>query len=176
MSHMTDNIAVLVSAVAVASVACVTDLRSRRIPNSLTLGAAFAGLLFHLISDGFNGLWFAGAGWLTGMALFLPLFLLRGMGGGDVKLVAALGVWLGAVSVFWVVMYASIAGAVIGVAVALRHQYLRTAFENIKTLLVSWALIGPRPVPELTIESSTAPKLAYALPILVGTVASIWLQ
>src|SRR6187402_2302320 len=79
----------------IALAACMTDLRTRRVPNALTLGAALAAVAFHAATSAGSGLLFAVLGWGVGLLMFLPLFALRGIGGGDVKLLAALGAWLG---------------------------------------------------------------------------------
>jgi hypothetical protein len=54
--------------------------------------------------------------------------------------------------------------------------YLPTALRNIWLLLCHWRVAGLRSLPELTIDGSSAPKLAYAVPIFVGTVAVVWLR
>ena len=79
---------------ALAALACVSDLRTRRIPNALTFGAALRAGRFtcHRRRDGRGR---SLGGWLLGVVLFFPLFALRGLGAGDVKLLAALGAWLG---------------------------------------------------------------------------------
>jgi prepilin peptidase CpaA len=159
---------------AVGVLACIIDVRTRRIPNVLTFGAALAALLFHVSIGGWRGLAFAAGGWALGLALFLPFFLLRGMGGGDVKLLAALGAWLGAMQVIWLALFASIAGGVMALIVALSSGHLRQMFRNLGTMLLFWYVAGPRPVPEQTLERSGSPRLAYAIPILVGTVITLW--
>lgn len=168
----------LVSAVALAVglVACVTDVRSRRVPNLLTFGAAAAALGYHGWSAGGHGLALAGSGWLVGALLFMPFFLLGGMGAGDVKLLAALGAWLGPGDVLWLAIYTSLAGGALGVAVALRRRYLRTALRNIRGLVQYWRAEGLRPAPGLTLDDADAPRLAYAIPILAGTLVTLWLQ
>src|SRR4029077_1547550 len=60
----------------VASLACVTDLRTRRIPNVLTFGAALAGLLYQLVSGGIDGLGDGALGWLVGAVIFILPFAL----------------------------------------------------------------------------------------------------
>jgi prepilin peptidase CpaA len=172
MSH--DFIAVIALAIGLA--ACVTDVRSRRIPNVLTFGAAAAGLVAHGAFDGFQGLLTGGAGWLVGAAVFIPFFLLGGMGAGDVKLLAALGAWLGPRDVFWLAIYASLAGGVMAIAVATATGYLRTAVMNVYRLIAYWCLVGPRPLPAVTLERTEGPRLAYALPIFAGTVTTLWLR
>ena len=154
--------------------ACITDVRTRRIPNLLTFGAAAAGLIFHVLAGGWQGLALAAGGWAVGLALFLPLFLLRGMGAGDVKLVAALGAWLGPLQVVWLALFASIAGGVIALFVAISKGHLRAMFRNIAAMVLFWYVAGPKPVPDQTLERSGSPRLAYAIPIFVGTVITLW--
>jgi len=157
-------------------VACVFDVRTRRIPNVLTLSGAVAGLLYHLATSGLGGLQTAAAGWILGLLLLLPYFALGGMGGGDVKLVAALGAWLGPWETFWLAMYAGIAGGVLGLMVAVSHGYVRRAVANVSTIFGYWAVAGLKPVPGMTLETSKSPRLAFAIPILAGTMVTLWLR
>jgi prepilin peptidase CpaA len=159
----------------ISLVACVTDLRTRRIPNLLTFSAALAGLAFQIGNGGLSGGLLAGGGWLTGLALFLPVFALGGMGGGDVKLLAALGAWLGPYETLYLALYSAVAGGALALVVAFGRGYLRTALANIVAMLRFWQSAGLRPVPDLTLDTPTAPRLAYAVPMLVGTVATLWL-
>jgi prepilin peptidase CpaA len=161
--------------ISIGLAACVLDVRTRRIPNALTLSAAVAGLLYHGATSGTDGLQTAAAGWLLGLLLLLPYFALGGMGGGDVKLVAALGAWLGPWETFWLAMYAGIAGGVIGLFVALAHRYLRQALTNISFIFGYWATTGIKAVPGMTLDTSASPRLAFAIPILAGTLVTLWL-
>jgi prepilin peptidase CpaA len=160
--------------VSIGVAACVFDVRTRRIPNWLTLGAALAGLLVQTVSGGADGALAASGGWAVGLLLFLPFFLLGGMGGGDVKLLAALGAWLGPRDAIWLAVYASIAGGVLAVVVALARGYLSTALRNVAAMAAYWRTVGLRPVPDLTLESPAAPRLAYAIPILAGVLVTLW--
>ena len=164
------------AAVALGLAACVTDLRSRRIPNVLTFGAAALALVYHAAAGGWYGLGWGAAGWLAGAALFFPVFALGGMGGGDVKLLGALGAWLGPGEALYVGLYGAIAGGVMALAIGLARGYLRTAFSNLYFLAVSWRVGGVRPVPELTLETSKSPRLAYALPVFAGLAVTLWLR
>ena len=164
------------AAVLVALAACVTDLRSRKIPNMLTLGAAIAAFAYGAVSGGWPGLGWAVAGWAAGLAVFLPFFLLRGIGGGDVKLMAALGAWLGPITALWVGAFAGLAGGPLALLVAASSGYLKQAFSNVWGLLTFWRVMGLKAHPALTLETTTAPRLPYALPILVGLVVTLWLR
>ncbi len=158
----------------VGVIACVTDVRSRRIPNVLTFAAAGAGIVFHSLTAGWGGLQLSVTGWGTGVLLFLPFFLLKGMGAGDVKLLAALGAWLGPMQTVWLALFTSISGGVLALVVASVRGYLGTVFRNLGQMLLFWYVAGPRPVPEQTLDQSKSPRLAYAIPILVGTVITLW--
>ncbi len=85
----------VLAAVGLTATALATDLRWRRIPNKLTVPAFVAALVFYTAAYGQPGLWFALAGFLLGFGMLLVLWLLGGGGGGDVKLMGALGAWLG---------------------------------------------------------------------------------
>ena len=114
------------------------------------------------------------AGCLVGGAIFFLPFALGGLGGGDVKLLAALGAWAGPADALWIALYSGVAGGVLAIVTALANGYLRTALANVSRLLVHWGQVGITPLPDLTLEKSAAPKLAYALPILCGTVVTLW--
>lgn len=75
--------------------AAATDLRMRRIPNYLTVPAALLGLAFHTFSSSGIGILSSLGGFAVGFCLLLLPSLLGGGGMGDVKLLAALGAWLG---------------------------------------------------------------------------------
>src|SRR5690606_6853686 len=142
--------------------AVVWDLRTRRIPNVLTFGAAAAALAYALAQGGPSALAWAFGGWLLGAALFFPLFALGGMGAGDVKLLAALGAWLGPVDVIWLAIFSSIAGGALAIAVSLYYGYLRQAGRNLWLMLAHWRVAGIRPVAGVTLRESKGPRLAYA--------------
>jgi prepilin peptidase CpaA len=161
---------------ALAAAACVTDVTSRRIPNVLTFGAALGALLVRGWLFGATGVIDAAGGWITGFVILFPLFFVRGLGAGDVKLVAALGAWLGPGDALWLALYTAVAGGVIGIVYAMYRGYLRTAFSNLAVIGNHWMYSGFRPVPGLTLDNAERPKLPYALPIFIGAVLTLWLQ
>jgi prepilin peptidase CpaA len=165
-----------ISIVCVTALACAIDLRERRIPNWLTFGAALTGVAYQLYMHGMHGLMTGGAGWLVGMAVFFLPFALGGLGAGDVKLVAALGAWLGPYEIVWLALYTAIAGAVLALGVSLVRGYLQQALSNIWLLLMHLRMEGFRPLPELTIHHGKGPKLAYGVAIFAGTMVTIWVR
>lgn len=167
---MTVEIAALVLSITAAA----TDLRGARIPNLLTFGAAGLGLAFHAAMPGGQGLTASAIGLAAGLAVFFPFFALGAMGAGDVKLMAALGAWLGWQPTIYVALYGALAGGVLGVFVSLLAGYTMTAVSNVRALLTHWWLTGIRPLPALTLESGTGLRLPYAIPILAGVVVTVW--
>jgi prepilin peptidase CpaA len=164
------------AALAVGLAACATDLRRARIPNALTLSAIALGVIFHSSAPAGHGIAAAGLGLIAGLLVFFPIFALGAMGGGDVKLMAALGTWLGWEAALQIALYGAAAGGVLAVIVSVWHGYLRRALSNVRTLLTHWVLTGVRPLPELTLESGNGLRLPYALPIMAGLVVTLWRQ
>jgi prepilin peptidase CpaA len=163
--------------VAVLGVACaavVFDVRTRRIPNGLTFGSTLMALAYAAAHGGWNGIGTAAAGWGVGVVLFFPFFALGGMGAGDVKLLAALGAWLGPVNSIWVAMFAGMTGGVLGLLVAFARGYLSTAISNLWLMLMHWRVEGLSRVPGVTLNDSKSPRLAYAIPIAIGLVCTLW--
>jgi prepilin peptidase CpaA len=142
----------------------------------LTFGGAAIAIAFSVFMHGAAGLWISVGGWLAGTALFLPFWLLGGMGAGDVKLLACLGAWLGPEATLWAALYASVAGGVMAVAMALATGYLGEAVLNVRMLLAHFWTSGLKPLSPLTLQGSRGPRLPYALPIAAGVVAAIWLR
>lgn len=160
----------------VVGAAAVIDVRSRRIPNVLTFGAAAAALLYASWTAGLHGLALSAGGWAVGIALFLPMFLLRGMGAGDVKLLGAVGGWLGPAGVLYAGLYSVLAGGVLALIVGAIHGYLGKALSNLWGLLMFWRTAGIQPLPGLTIDDAPGPRLAYGVAIAAGTCAAVWLK
>jgi len=163
-------------AVAVALVACVFDLRRRRIPNVLTFGAALAAFIVSALTGGPAAVGASAGGWIVAAAVWLPFYLLGGMGAGDVKLMAAIGAWLGPAAAIHVALYTAMAGGVLALTIACVQGSLRQTFSNLQMLFLHWRVVGFAPHAELTLQTATGPHLPYAIPILMGTVLATWIR
>src|SRR5712675_987614 len=95
---------------AILAVAVHGDIRSHRIPNSLSLSALVAGLAFQLVEHGLQGVTSGLLGAGVGLACFAPFYVCRAMGAGDVKLLAAVGAVLGPQGAFLAAVFALLAG------------------------------------------------------------------
>ncbi|MEZ5354293.1 MAG: A24 family peptidase [Bryobacteraceae bacterium] len=154
-------------------VAAIWDWRLRIIPNWITVPVAAAGLAAQVWLGGTAGLQQAAAGMGVAFLITVPLFVLRALGGGDVKLMAASGVLLGPSQFGVLFIVNAIAGGVIAIVYALAKGRLGGTLRNVGTILQSIGR-GQAPVdakPELDIahpEALTMPRgTIYAVCALI---------
>ncbi|WBY02597.1 A24 family peptidase [Ramlibacter tataouinensis] len=156
-------------------VAAVIDWRTMRIPNWLTVGGMAWGLFYnaaHATSIG-AGLMASAGGLATGLALLLPLYVLRVMGAGDVKLMAAVGAVVGVPAVLHAMLWSLVAGGAAAIGYALYLRAFGRMATNVAAIAQSMAfaaLVGLRPDPALTGRASVG-KLPFGVGIALGTVA-----
>jgi prepilin peptidase CpaA len=165
-----------IAVVGIVIAAAIFDLGNRRIPNALTLGAAGIAVALHGVTSGWSGVLLAASGWAVGLALFFPLFALGGMGAGDVKLLAAIGAWMGPTGVIWTGLYGAVAGGIMALVFALAGGYARSAMRNVVAVMRLWRVEGVRPIEGLTLANKASVKLPYAVPLAAGALATLWLH
>lgn len=165
--------AVLISVVLLAA---FCDLRSRNIPNWLTLGGVAAGLALHPYLAGWAGLKFSASGLGLAILMFIPLFILRWLGGGDVKLMAAAGALAGTYNLFIIfIMDAILAGVVALIAVLFRKRGART-LRNIGRMITA-LFRGKAPFEEhKELEAGTGESMGMprAVTIALATLLVLW--
>jgi prepilin peptidase CpaA len=153
----------------------LVDWRTHRIPNLLSGLAAIIGIALQLWQRGEAGFLIALGGMLVGLGMFLPFYLLRAFGAGDVKAMACVGIFLGMESTMLAVALTLIAGAVMGAIVLLSAPAYASA--------AVYRLIGMIVAPLATLRnrhqsgSSPQPRLRfpYGVAIAVGTAAATFL-
>lgn len=104
-------------AILVGLAAMIDDLARRQIANWIPLAALAAGFGWQIGQSGLRGLLYAGIGTVAGFAVFLIFYLLGGMGGGDIKLMAGFGSLLGFHQVLWAAFFAAGVGGLLAVGV-----------------------------------------------------------
>jgi prepilin peptidase CpaA len=160
-----------VLAVAVAAVAAVTDHRTGHIPNWLTLPALFAGLFLGGMIGAAEGLLRSFFGALLCGAVPWLLWRRGALGGGDVKLLAALGALLGVFAGLEAELYGFLAGAVLSMGkLAWEGKLLGTLRNAGRTTLN--VLLPSRHRKELRPELMTEYRMGGA--IFIGTAFAVW--
>ena len=156
--------------------AAAWDIRTRRIPNLLVLFGLLSALGFHALSLHGLGLATAFGGLVLGLALFMPLYLLRAMGAGDVKLMGMVGAFLGTASAAGAVCTVLIAGGVLALAAALCNGRLQILARNLRYMMMH-ALAGAATGQHggSQVLAMSAGQLPYGVAIAAGTIAHLFL-
>lgn len=156
-SHM-----IFAGAGALTLLAAVTDLKAHRIPNWLTVPAALAALAYHGLAPGGMGVAAALCGLAVGFGLLLLPFLMGGGGMGDVKLLAALGAWLGPQLLLAAFVLSIVLAAVMAIGV-LMFNAARLGLSRTKKRFLANARSGAAP------QAAPRRVLPFAVPVALGT-------
>lgn len=153
--------------------AAVFDLRSRTIPNWLVGAGIVAGVLLHSLNgDGARG--FGGLG--VAALVYLPLYLLRAVGAGDVKLMMAVGAFAGPTSWGAIFILSALLGGVLALGLAVREARVGKTLGGIGTIFAS-LLRGRAPYsadPSLDVGNPKALRLPHAVPIAAATLVMLY--
>lgn len=159
--------------IALLIVAAASDWRVYRIPNWLTASGTAFGLIYNTavpMSTHTGFLW-AFDGLLLGLLMMLPLYALKAMGAGDVKLIAMVGAFLGVPGIFFAVIFTFIVGGVAALGFALFNRALGRMLGNVKNLvqiMMLSAIGGFKPDTHIDASKSVG-KLPYGVSIGIGT-------
>ena len=145
--------------------AAVIDYRTKKIPNWLTVPSAIAALLFHLVSGGGTGLLWALSGFAVGFALLILPWILGGGGMGDVKLLAALGTWLGPL----MILPAFGLGAVCALIMGVMLMVASTFTSGISTTQRRFLNKGGAATATAGSPRKYKRVLPFAVPVAIGT-------
>ncbi len=140
------------------SAAAILDSRTRSIPNWLTVPAFVLALAFHMLTAGWSGLGNALAGFAVGFGILFVLWLIGGGGGGDVKLMGALGAWLGLKPILVVFFLSAFLAVFTGVIAAV--------FEIFRTGVLRRDGLKTDEPPE---QRAKRRLLPYAVPVAIST-------
>lgn len=163
--HTTSALSPFIGPIAIAIVltAAATDLQHRRIPNWLTFGAWMlaAPVQAAMLGVG-SGLLEWTLGWAAGLTVVLPLYVVRGMAAGDVKLMAAVGAWLGPAMAFQIALTAFVLGGVWALTYVYWFRHGGAAFRNVAGI-VRGRTTGP-----------SVGSMPYGVAIAAGTLVMLF--
>lgn len=159
------------------SMAAYQDIRSYRIGNVLVVSGALLGVLLNAFLPTGIGLYQSLVGWGVGLLLLLPLYLLRAMGAGDVKLMAMVGAFLGPQAIMVTLLYVLLTGGILSICVAMYRGVLKKLFYSTQVIIVEFMtnLFTPKSkrLPNALsfagITQDATAKMPYGVAIAVGT-------
>jgi prepilin peptidase CpaA len=169
MLKLTAELGFSAAALLCATVCAVYDVRTRRIPNFLTLPAIAFGLLFHAVVGGWTQMAMAAAGGLICGLVFFVFYLGGGMGAGDVKLMAAAGCLSGFSGTRDLLLGTALSGGVMAITLALHRGRLMETCHNIYALAIHHRVMGLTPHPQFNVGNQRMLRLPYALAIAAGS-------
>ncbi|MHC4879560.1 MAG: A24 family peptidase [Planctomycetota bacterium] len=150
--------------------AAIWDIRVKRIPNKLTLPVFGLGLVYQLAFNQVDGLLAAGTGFAAGFGLLFLLWMIGSGGGGDVKLMGALGVWLGG-KMTLMVLVASTVLAAFGTLFAIILKASSHGVWASKDHYLSTGKLkkGEKPTKETVAQKQKRRTMGYAVPVALAT-------
>lgn len=158
-----------------ALIAAYHDIRWRKIPNWLVLAALAAGLTGGLWRRGLPGLVATIGGFVLALIIYFPLYLLRGIGAGDVKLMAALGAVVEPRHWLLLFLFAALFGAIAGLLLATAKGKLKTVLLNTGILFRELLAmrVPHRQYDHLQLHHPEALRMPHGVAIAVGTAALV---
>jgi prepilin peptidase CpaA len=168
---------ILAGAVLLSLIAAATDLRSRRIPNWLTVPGFVVGIAANTALSGWSGMKASLLGAAVGLALLLPFVLLRSLGAGDWKLAGALGAFTGPSILMDLLLGSVLVAGVMAMALVIYKRRTRATIRNIGHILVSlvtFRLPGER----VSLDNPESLKVPYGVALAFTMVlygaARVW--
>jgi prepilin peptidase CpaA len=165
---------VLAVLLAVLIAAAIYDVRYRRIPNWLTVSGVLLGLAINAVigESGGRGILFALAGLGVAFGMYMVLYILRAMGAGDVKLMAAVGALVGWKAWFGVFFVTAIVGGIMALLLVMVRGRLKHTLWNVGFIVSEMGHGRPAYVgkEELDVRSPKAIGLPHGAVIAVSTI------
>jgi prepilin peptidase CpaA len=169
--------AMTIAAVGIFLVLCVaSDVKTRRIPNAITLPGIGLGLAIGVGFHGLTGLGAAAAGMLLAITLLFVPFAMGGIGGGDVKMMAAVGSLAGPWALLASLLAGMILGGLVAVGVLWRRGRLGETLHAMGAMTRSALLTRSLDPLRTPARAGDAVTLPYSVPLGIGTALALGLQ
>ncbi|HEY0491387.1 MAG TPA: A24 family peptidase [Telluria sp.] len=161
---------------ALLAAAAITDYRTFRIPNILTGGGILFALVYNaIVAPEWRADWtWAPLGMLLGFFALLPMYAIRAMGAGDVKLMAMVGAFLGVTGTMYALLFSIVTGGIAAIAFAMHKRVMGRMLANAGDVMrgMMWSSVATGN-PQLQAGAASVGRLAYGISIAVGTACSL---
>lgn len=114
-------------------------------------------------------------GAVLALAVLLPVVFLRGLGGGDWKLMGALGAWLGPGQVLMILLVTIFLSGLLALVQIIRAKRFLATVRNVWELLRGFFIFGLQPHPEINLDNPTALTLPFGAAAALATLACFWI-
>jgi prepilin peptidase CpaA len=137
---------------------------------------AACGIFLYSFSNGIDGFIFSILGIAAGIGLLIIPYMMGGMGAGDVKLMGAVGSFLGAKATFEAFIFIALAGGVYSLLLILSRRDVFRGFFSEKLMILSNIAMLRQYMPLNSENSSQKPRLKYGVAIAFGTITYLLLK
>ena len=158
------------------AVCAAIDLRVRRIPDFVSGPAILAGIALNGLYFGADGVGASLAGLVAATAVLVAPFALGGIGGGDVKMMGAVGALLGPRLALCGLVVGMLLGGLLMVAHLARRGRLREKVAHTRAMLAAAAVTGSLSPLRVSAADAGAIALPYSVPLGLGTLAVLALR
>lgn len=153
--------------------ACATDIRTRRIPNTLVLAILGSGVAWSIATRPASaGLMASATGIGLGFAIWIGFWLAGVLGAGDVKFFAAIGAWLGPAATWRAALAAALLGGVLALATLVQARALGPALRRLGLTLSAGTLAVLGHAGEA--ENAPTRHLPYGVALALGALLVAW--
>jgi prepilin peptidase CpaA len=147
------------------------DLRTRRISNPLVVLLAATGLAYSVVAlPAAAGGLRAIEGFATGLACWLPFYVLGWLGAGDVKLFAAAGCWLGPLHTVEGALMAALVGAALAVVWMIVNQGWRRSMSTLSMAAALPSVLATPASPGRAVRT-----VPYGIALALGALGAAWM-
>jgi prepilin peptidase CpaA len=164
------EIVFLIAVLLFTTTAAISDIRTRKIPNKMTVPMCVAGLIYQIAFFQMNGLWTALTGFAAGFGILFVLWMIGTAGGGDVKLMGALGPWMGGMLTLKV-LFCSLMFVAIGTFGIVLYSAFSNGIRRTKT-----QYLKNNTNPETTGQRQKRRVMAFAAPVALATWCMVAVQ
>ena len=154
--------------------ALICDLWFAKIPNVVAFSGMVIGVIYYGAAQGLIGIGQSIAGLMIGGAVFLPFYLLKGMGAGDIKLMGAVGALVGLKGIIPAIVFTALAGGIYALGLIFFYpRALKKLILGIVSMIKTLVLAREFILPSL-FEKGKKPQVRYGVAIAAGTLFSQW--